>query len=159
MAAARTFAVERTRHVAGPIDAIRPRLVDLHRWREWSPWEDLEPQLERRYGGADAGVGAWYAWKGGRKAGAGRMEVVAADERSVSIEVTFLRPFRSRSTSRFELTEDADGTQVAWRMTGPRSRLLRLAGPLLSMERLLGPDLERGLANLDAAAAGAQPET
>jgi hypothetical protein len=149
-----TFVVERTRHVAAPPDAIRPRLIDLHRWRDWSPWEGLDPDLERRYGGADEGVGAWYAWKGNRKAGAGRMEIVAVDDTSVAIDVTFLRPFRSQSRSTLELRADADGTEVVWRMTGPLNRMMQLFGRLMSMDRILGPDLEQGLENLDAEVVG-----
>jgi len=35
-------------------------IVDFHRWTAWSPWEDLDPDLQRSYSGPDAGTGSVY---------------------------------------------------------------------------------------------------
>jgi hypothetical protein len=51
--------VRRERRIDAPPAAIRERIVDLHRWTSWSPWEDLDPDLQRTYGGPETGVGAW----------------------------------------------------------------------------------------------------
>ena len=65
--------------IPAPRDAVYALLVDFHRWTEWSPWEDLDPDLYRTYSGPPSGVGAVYEWVGNRKAGAGRMEITDAD--------------------------------------------------------------------------------
>ncbi|MFU8841020.1 MAG: hypothetical protein ACNA8R_09900 [Nitriliruptoraceae bacterium] len=80
---------------------MHDRITDLRRWPAWSPWEHLDPDLERTCGGAATGVGAWYEGEGNRKAGKGRMEIVNVDPASVRLEVRFLKPFRSESTSVF----------------------------------------------------------
>ncbi len=69
------YTVERSTVVAAPADQIFPLLVDFHEWPRWSPWEDIDPDMQRTYGGAESGVGATYAWSGNRKAGAGSMEI------------------------------------------------------------------------------------
>jgi hypothetical protein len=147
-----TYTVERTRHVDVPPDMVRERIVDLHRWETWSPWEELDPDLQRRYGGAASGVGAWYEWEGNRKAGKGRMEIIDADDSTVRIDLQFLKPFKSHSNTVFDLRPDGDGTLVTWSMVGPNTGMTRVMGWFSSMDEMIGPDLEKGLARLEAAA-------
>jgi hypothetical protein len=59
------YTVERVQHVDAAPGAVLEHVIDLRRWRVWSPWEDLDPDLRRTYGGPGAGVGAWYEWHGG----------------------------------------------------------------------------------------------
>ena len=66
------------RQIAAPPEKVFAAIVDFHEWPHWSPWEDLDPDLERTYTGAASGVGAVYEWEGNRKAGEGRMEITEA---------------------------------------------------------------------------------
>ena len=79
MAGKDTFTVERSTTIDAPAAAVFARLVDFHRWGEWSPWEDIDPAMSRTFSGAESGVGAVYEWSGNKKAGAGRMEVLAVE--------------------------------------------------------------------------------
>jgi hypothetical protein len=112
------------------------------------PWEDLDPDLRRTYGGPESGVGAWYEWDGNRKAGKGRMEITDVDESTVTIDLRFLRPFKSQSTTAFRLEPDGDGTLVTWTMTGPNTFMMKVMGIFTSMEKMIGPDFEKGLDRL-----------
>jgi carbon monoxide dehydrogenase subunit G len=154
MAAERTYVVERQRHVAAPPEAVRGHLVDFRRWRSWSPWEEVDPDLHRTYGGPESGVGARYAWAGNRKAGKGRMEIEEVDDRRVVIDLQFLAPFKSRSTTEFLLERTEGGTNVTWRMTGPATLMTRVMGLFTSMDKLIGPDFEKGLDRLATEAEG-----
>jgi hypothetical protein len=133
--------------------AVYALLVDFHRWREWSPWEGVDPELSRTYSGPDAGVGAVYEWSGNRKAGSGRMEITDAVEPSrVQIALQFLKPFKSSNTTTFELVERDGATQVTWRMVGPQTFMTRVMGIFSSMDKMVGKDFEKGLAQLRTAA-------
>ena len=57
------FRVARTITVAAPAAVVFANLNDLHRWRDWSPYEGLDPALRRTYGGSPSGVGATYGWR------------------------------------------------------------------------------------------------
>ncbi len=155
MPTAKTYTVERRTDVGAPAERVRAELEDLHRWRAWSPWEGLDPALSRTYTGPESGPGAAYAWSGNRRAGRGRMEVLESTPAAVSIAIAFEKPFPSTSTSTFVLEpQGADGatTRVTWRMTGPRPLLLRVLGPVLTMDTIVGKDFEKGLAQLRAVA-------
>jgi len=42
-----TYTVERSVTVDAPQAKIYEHLADFHNWRAWSPWEDVDPELER----------------------------------------------------------------------------------------------------------------
>lgn len=153
MANANEYEVVRSATVAAPAQEVFALVADFHRWTEWSPWEGLDPAMERTHSGAPSGAGAVYEWKGNRKAGEGRMEITSATAPSqVVIALQFLKPFKSSSTTTFDLTESGGTTQVAWRMVGPKTFALRIMGIFKSMDKMVGPDFEKGLAQLATAA-------
>lgn len=150
MSGSSTYTVERQQRVEAPAAAVLERIVDFRRWPGWSPWEDIDPELRRTYSGPDSGVGAAYEWEGNRKAGKGRMEIVDVADDAVTIDVQFARPFKSRSSSAFRLRPDGDATVVTWTMTGPKTFMTKVMGVFTSMDKLIGPDFEKGLARLKA---------
>jgi carbon monoxide dehydrogenase subunit G len=146
-----TYTVERKIHVDAPASAVYERIADFQRWPAWSPYEELDPDMDRTYAGAQSGVGAVYEWSGNLKAGAGRMEIVdAVDDGRVLIDQRNLKPFRSESTTTFALDDSGDRTAVTWSITGPVTLMTRIMGLFRSMDRMVGPLFERGLARLKA---------
>ena len=154
MAAAQDeFEVKREATIAAPPEKVYGLLADFHQWPEWSPWEGLDPDMQRTHSGAPSGVGAVYEWDGNRKAGAGRMEITEAQPSSrIKLDLQFLKPFKSRNTTTFELAPRDGGTQVTWRMVGPKTLMVKIMGIFSSMDKMVGKDFEKGLAQLDDAA-------
>jgi uncharacterized protein YndB with AHSA1/START domain len=149
--AADTYTVERSTRIEAPPERVYAEIADFRNWPHWSPWEGLDPGMERTYSGADSGVGAAYAWSGNRRAGRGRMEIVDASEPSrVGIDLRFEKPFKSRSDTAFTIAPSGDGALVTWSMTGPTTLATKVMGIFKSMDALVGPDFERGLARLKA---------
>jgi hypothetical protein len=137
---------------------VYAQIVDFRNWRNWSPWDDLDPDMQRSYSGADSGVGAGYAWAGNRKAGEGKMEITEAVEpSSVQVALDFLKPFKSSSTTTFNLKPQGETTEVTWTMTGPKALMTRVMGVFKSMDKMVGPDFEKGLTQLKGATE--QPES
>jgi uncharacterized protein YndB with AHSA1/START domain len=147
------FEVVREATIPAPPATVFGLLADFHRWPEWSPWEELDPDMQRTHSGAPSGVGAVYEWDGNRKAGKGRMGITSADAASrVQIALQFLKPFKSNNTATFELVERDGGTHVTWRMVGPKTLMTRVMGVFMSMDKMVGRDFEKGLARLADAA-------
>ena len=152
-----TFTVEREIRVDAPAEALYSRLVDFHRWSAWSPFERLDPEMERTYKGAASGPGSVYEWSGNMKAGTGRMEMLDVEpDRRIVIDQQNLKPLKSRVTVTFSLDESADGTSVTWSMTGEKTLMTRAMGIFKSMDGMVGPIFEKGLASLKADAEGAK---
>jgi uncharacterized protein YndB with AHSA1/START domain len=148
-----TFTVQRSATIAAPAERIFPHLDDFHRWGEWSPWEKLDPELRRTFSGAESGVGAVYAWEGNKKVGSGRMEILESDPPSrLRIQLDFITPFEAHNDTVFTLAPAGGGTQVNWAMHGTKNFVFKLMGIFMNMDKMVGADFERGLANLKAVA-------
>ena len=144
-----TFRIERSTTIEAPPATVHTYINDFHRWTAWSPWEKKDPAMQRTHSGAPAGKGAVYAWDGNSDVGQGRMEIVESNEpSSVRIQLDFLKPFEARNTAEFTLAPVGNGTQVTWAMHGPAPYLSKLMQVFVSMDRMVGPDFEAGLANL-----------
>ena len=147
------FEVVREATIAAPPATVFGLLNDFHRWPEWSPWEEIDPDMKRTHSGSPSGAGAVYEWEGNRKAGKGRMKITRSDAPSrIDIALDFLKPFKSSNTAMFELGARDGGTHVTWRMVGPKTFFTRVMGIFTSMDKMVGPDFEKGLAKLDEAA-------
>lgn len=149
-----TFNVERSAVIDAPADVVYPLINDFHAWDEWSPWRDIDPDMSQSYDGPPAGPGAAYSWSGNRKAGAGRMQITdARPDQQVDIDLEFDKPFKAHNTTQFVLTPRGDRTEVTWRMEGPKPLVMRLLGPVFNMDKMVGKDFEKGLAQLQTVAA------
>ena len=148
-----TYTVTRSLTIDAPAARIYEQIVNFHHWTSWSPWEGLDPGLRRTYSGAESGTGAIYMWSGNRKAGQGRMEITGTTEPSrVQIDLAFEKPFRSRRDTVFTIQPEGSGSRVTWLMTGKKTFMTRVMGIFTSMDKLIGPDFEKGLADLKSTA-------
>lgn len=144
------FDIARQTVIAADPTRILALIDDFHQWIKWSPWEGLDPNLERVYSGADRGLGAKYDWKGNRKAGQGSMEITSVTADTIGIRLAFEKPYKATNQATFELRPNGDSTEVTWRMTGQRTGIMTMLGKL--MDKLVGKDFEKGLAKLRAEA-------
>lgn len=142
------FEVARSTVMVADPPEIHGLINDLRHWQDWSPWEGLDAELARDYTGPDAGVGSHYAWSGNKKAGSGNMEIIGSTPDAIDVRVSFLKPFRSTNDVTFTLVPVAEGTEVTWTMRGRQRGLMGLVGKVLPMDKLLGKDFEKGLAQL-----------
>lgn len=149
------YEVVRTTTIAASPARVHGLIGDFHQWPQWSPWEELDPDMQRAYSGAESGVGAVYEWSGNRKAGQGRMEITEdVAPSTVMIALDFIKPFKSSNTTTFAIEGNGDHTAVTWRMVGPKTLATKIMGIFKSMDKMIGPDFEKGLARLKAAAEG-----
>ena len=147
-----TFHVSRSTSISADPALVHGFVNDFHRWPAWSPWEDVDPDMERVYSGATSGVGAHYTWLGNRKAGEGSMEIVASTPERIEVALTFVKPFRASNDVVFRIEPGNGGAEVTWEMSGEQKGLMALVGKVYPMDRLVGKDFEKGPTKLKAAA-------
>ena len=142
------FRLERAITIAAPPARVFPVINDFHNWNTWSPWEALDPSLQRTFTGASAGAGSVYDWTGNKKVGAGRMTIQKSEPNAVvQILLEFIRPFKATNVTTFTLgSEGANATRVTWAMTGTNNFMMKAMHLVMNMEKLVGGDFEKGLA-------------
>ena len=140
--------------MSAPAEIVFARIDDFHQWAAWSPWEKLDPQMQKSFGGAASGVGAEYHWIGNDKVGEGRMTITESrPSERVVVRLEFLKPWPSTSTSTFTLAPEGQGTRVTWAMDGRHDFVSKAMCVFVSMDKMVGTDFERGLAVLGTMAA------
>lgn len=143
-----TFRVQRSLRIAAPPPAIVSHIDDFREWAAWSPYEKLDPAMQRTFSGPTKGVGAVYEWSGNNKAGAGRMEIIEDRPERVAFKLEFSRPMRASNTSAFDLVPEGGETKVTWSMEGPAAYMMKVMGVFMNMDNMIGRDFEAGLGNL-----------
>jgi uncharacterized protein YndB with AHSA1/START domain len=144
-----SFRVERSTSVNASPERVFALINDFRRFGEWSPWEKLDPAMTKTLTGPESGKGAVYEWSGNGKAGAGRMEIVESVPSSrVSMQLNFLKPFKSQSTADYAIQAQGGTTKVTWAMHGPSPLASKVMQLFMSMDAMIGKDFEEGLANI-----------
>lgn len=164
------FHVERSAEIAAPPAVAFSLVNDFHRWQSWSPWDKLDPNQTRTFSGPAAGTGSEYHWVGNDKVGEGHMTITESlPAQRVALKLDFLKPMKATNTTVFAFTPTAKGTQVVWSMDGTNNFFGKAFMMFNDMDKMVGGDFERGLANLgqqaqaeakrqaDAASAAAAP--
>jgi uncharacterized protein YndB with AHSA1/START domain len=148
-----SFRVERSITIKAPPEKIFGLINDFHNFGQWSPWEHLDPKMQRSITGPASGKGAVYEWSGNSKAGAGRMEILESTPSSrILIKLDFIKPIAGTNTSEYTITPQGDGTKVTWAMYGPTPFISKVMQVFVTMDKLIGGDFESGLATMKTVA-------
>ncbi len=150
--------IERQATVNAPPSAIFGHINDLHKWEAWSPWAKIDPNAKMTFEGPVAGKDAAFTWSGNEKIGEGRMTIVdSRPDQLVDIKVDFTKPFENTSSSTFALKPEADKTLVTWRLSGEQTFIAKAICVVMNGRKMMGDEMDKGLANLAAVSAGGAP--
>lgn len=146
------YALPGTAHVERSIVVDRPPslvfgLVNSYaRFDEWSPWAELDPDLQVQVTGPRSGVGAKYSWQGNSAVGTGTQTIrESVPYERVATDLVF---GDGPADAQFLLQPEGKGTRVTWTldMELGANPVYRWFG--LAMDAMVGKDYEKGLANL-----------
>jgi hypothetical protein len=71
----------------------------------------------------------------------------------VRIKLEFIKPFAATHTAQFTFRPEGDRTVVTWSMFGEKNLLAKVIGLFMNMDKMIGDQFEKGLAQLGSAAA------
>ena len=148
-----TFRVQRTVSIKAPPERIFPFINNLKTMNEWNPFAKQDPTIRITYSGPAGGKGAANDWDSDGRAGQGRLEITdSAPPSQVTMRLDMIKPMEGHNTIVFALQPQADGTNVTWSMTGTCPYIAKVIQVFLSMDRMIGGEFEKGLADLKAMA-------
>ena len=153
------FRVTRSATIKAPPNVVFKQVNDFHKWQAWSPRAKLDPNAQATFSGAEAGAGAQFAWAGNDKVGKGRMEIMESHPADrIKIKLEFIEPFPATNTTEFTFKPLGDATEVTWNMTGANDFMGKAFCLVMNMDKMVGGDFEKGLANMKAVAEAAQKQ-
>lgn len=153
------FTITRSVTVSAPPSILFDEVNNFHRWQEWSPWEKIDPAMTRQFSGAGSGLGARYSWAGNMEAGAGSMTIIESrSPELIRIRLEFIKPFEDVCATEFSFRSEASAaeeassvlTTVTWTMTGENDFVSKAFCLVMDMDKEVGGQFEKGLANLKA---------
>jgi len=148
-----SFSVQRSIEINAAPRKVYDLVVEPRRWKDWSVWTRRDPDMRIVYSGPPVGMGAKWAWAS-KSEGSGSMEFTRV-EPDRSVEYLLLFPdFNMRSTGALRLEPAGNATRVTWTNVGdvggnPLKHYLAI-----TMDHMVGPDFDAGLANLKVLAEG-----
>jgi len=143
------FAVTRTETINAPPAVVFEQVNNFHNWPNWSPWENLDPNMKRTYEGPEAGQGAHYGWSGDGNVGEGHMTITESKpNEQIDIALVFLKPMEGTNPTVFTFTPDGEQTKVTWTMTGKMNFISKAMCLVISMDQMIGGMFEEGLAKM-----------
>ena len=150
------FRIARMATIAAPAPAVFAQVNDLHKWEAWSPWAKRDPAMRQAYEGASAGTGAIYTWAGNREVGQGRTTITESRPSDlIRIKLQMMKPFAATNAVEFTFKPDGNQTTVTWSMTGDRNFMAKAVGLVMNMDKMVGGDFEKGLAQMKSVAEAA----
>ena len=142
------FEIQRTATITAPAEVVFGQITDLHRWAAWNPFEKGDPSMKLTYLGAPSGVGAGYHYVSERT-GEGRMTVTdVTPNRRVAVKAEFIKPFAATNEIEFTLQPAGNGVAITWAMRGNNNFLGKAISLFVSMDKMVGTQFEKGLADL-----------
>ncbi len=143
--------VERSIVINAPQEIAFEQVNTLKNWENWSPWNELDPNMSIVYSGPESGTGAMYTWEGNDKVGKGNLKITNSEPfNRVETDLDFMEQGVAKGYYTFEPVEG--NTKVTWGFDSDMGMnpIGRYMG--LMMETFLGPDFEKGLSNMKIAA-------
>ncbi len=146
----REVTVTREIVIDAPPHAVFPHLNSMQRTVEWSPWAQLDPEMQTSFAGPEAGPGNRMTWSShDSHVGNGSQEIIVS-EPDQRVESALEFGGMGVTTSWLALKPEGAGTRVTWGLqadmgASPVGRYMGLA-----MDRWVGPDFEIGLKALKA---------
>ena len=139
--------VKRSVTINRPASLVYATVNSFVLFPQWSPWQDLDPNMIQTTEGPRDGVGAKLIWKGNDKVGSGTQVITASNaDQSVASDLDFGEMGVAKSL--VTLTPEGTATRTTWTVDIDMG-----ANPIghyfgLSMDGMLGKDFAAGLAKL-----------
>jgi hypothetical protein len=143
------FRIARSATISAAAADVFAQVNDFHKWDAWSPWAKIDPTMKQVYEGAPAGTGAVYTWVGNSKVGEGTMTLTQSRPHDlITIKLEFRKPFKATNTAEFTFKPEGNQTVVEWSMSGRKNFMFKAVGLFMNMDKLVGGEFEKGLANM-----------
>lgn len=139
----------RSAQINAPPEKVFAVLNGFKRFNEWSPWAALDPKMTYTLSGPETGVGARMEWASNDPSVGKGSQLVTTSKPPSQLAMDLNFGDMGTSQALWDLQPANGGTLATWTFVMKADGVLgRWTG--LLMEKFVGPDYEKGLANLKA---------
>jgi hypothetical protein len=147
-----SFRVQRAIAINAPPEKLVGILSDLRRGGDWSPYEKKDLAMKKTFSGPASGPGAKLEWDGNKDVGAGTLTVKDVTPSKVTLNLNMTRPMTANNIVEYSLAPQGNATNMTWALHGPMPLISKVMCVFMSLDKMVGGDMERGLKDLKALA-------
>ncbi len=142
--------IERSTVIDAPASVVFGEVNDLKKWKQWSPWLSIDPNMKLEYGATTVGKGGSYSWESNDKnVGTGKMTISESTPNTyIKTTMNFEPNMDNEMYAQLKFDEKDGKTTVLWDFDGDFKGGGKWFG--IMMDKMLGPQYEAGLASLKA---------
>jgi hypothetical protein len=146
----KTYSIRKETVVNQPDSIVYDYLRYLRNHKQFNAWFQKDANMKETLTNTDGEVGAELYYEGNKAVGAGKQAIIRLESnKKVDIRLTFFKPFKSVSTTPFEMERLSPiQTKIKWSMNGQMKYPLNFALLFLNMDAFLGKDMQKSLHNL-----------
>lgn len=154
-----SYRVTRSVVINAKPNVVFPHVNVVKQWEAWSPWGKVDPSMKLTYAGPASGVGASYSWTGNNQVGEGHSTIAESRANEfIRFKLDFTKPMASTATAEFTFKAQGSGTEVTWMSEGEKPFMMKAMCLFISMDKMLGGNMESGLADLKKTAEAPAPK-
>lgn len=144
--------VERSIDINASADLLKSKLTDYVFFHEsWSPWTEKDPGMKKTYTGEAGKEGHKLAWESDKEeVGKGSMTYSYTHGDTI-MHLLHFEGMESDGHIFHIVTANGSGSKVSWIMQDPVPFQWRAMMLFMNMDKMIGPDFEKGLAKLKTA--------
>lgn len=148
------FSVSRSTTIAAAPADVFSQVNDFRNWEAWWRRDASKPALRATLEGPAAGKSAILRWSGNDEIDEGSMTILESQlPTQIKTRLAIVRPDPWTADMVFDFAPEGSGTTVTWTWTGENDFLLKaMVLFILKEDKVIGPELERGLAQIKAVA-------
>lgn len=141
------FMIEKTIVINKPVEDVMNRIGDLNYYKQWNPWQQMDPDAKSDITGTPKTPGHKYAWQG-KKVGIGSLTLREISHQHIHFDLQFLKPWKTEGKDHWLFESQGNNeTKVTWQNSGALPwPIARLMGRLIT--RNLNHQFDKGLNNL-----------
>lgn len=112
------YHVENSILISASQAAVHKHLNNFELWSAWSPWLYTEPDATLTFSGQAGTAGHAFTWDG-KLIGSGNMTMTDCSVDNLTMDLAFLKPFKSTAKVRFDIENVGDtenASRVTWHM-------------------------------------------
>ncbi|GAA4278279.1 SRPBCC family protein [Aquimarina mytili] len=141
---------EKSITVNTPIETAWENVNSLEDLDNWSPWNDIDPNMKKEMTGTDGEIGATASWDSEVKdVGKGSQTIAKMEAPNLfETDLKFYAPYESEAKGYIKLAKEADATKITWGFHSEMPYPFNLMMVFSDMEEAMGDTWSNGLSKL-----------
>jgi len=149
--------IERSMEISASPSLVQDIVSRFSENKNWSPWEEMDPNVKTSLEGEDGKVGSKYLWDGNNQVGKGNQTITKIEKGLIENKLVFEKPMSGEAIVVFKIEATENGSKITETFDSESSYPMNALNVIMNPEKMMGPTFEHGLSTLKKYAESKKP--